>query len=86
MALPIHQHKHIAAWQSSGLSQVAYCRQHQLNSKTFANWLRAYRTQSVAAVASTVSVQRHHLTIFNALNYPQTFFERITNGITDTSA
>ena len=34
----------------------------------------------------TVSVQRHHLTIFNALNYPQTFFERITNGITDTSA
>ena len=54
MALPIHQHKHIAAWQSSGLSQVAYCRQHQLNSKTFANWLRAYRTQSVAAVASTL--------------------------------
>ena len=63
MALPIHQHKHIAAWQSSGLSQVAYCRQHQLNSKTFANWLRAYRTQSVAAVASTVSVQRHHLSL-----------------------
>ena len=54
MALPIHQHKHIAAWQSSGLSQVAYYRQHQLNSKTFANWLRAYRTQSVAAVASTL--------------------------------
>ena len=54
MALPTHQHKHIAAWQSSGLSQVAYCRQHQLNSKTFANWLRVYRTQPVAAVASTL--------------------------------
>jgi hypothetical protein len=54
MAFPTHQHKHIAAWQSSGLSQVAYCRQHQLNSKTFANWLRVYRTQPVAAVASTL--------------------------------
>jgi len=54
MALPTHQHKHIAAWQSSGLSQVAYCRQHQLNPKTFANWLRVYRTQPVVAVASTL--------------------------------
>lgn len=54
MALPTHQHKHIVAWQSSGLSQVAYCRQHQLNSKTFGNWLRVYRTQPVAAVASTL--------------------------------
>ncbi|MBK9663784.1 MAG: hypothetical protein IPO71_12695 [Nitrosomonas sp.] len=70
MALPIHQHKHIAAWQSGGLSQVAYCRQHQLNSKTFANWLRAYRTQSVAAVASTLIrlrsswSLRHRVTVF----------------------
>ena len=54
MALPIQQQEHIAAWQSSGLSQVAYCRQHQLNSKTLANWLRVYRSQQVSAVAPTL--------------------------------
>ncbi len=31
MSLPTHQQKHIEAWQTSGLSQVAYCRQHQSN-------------------------------------------------------
>ncbi|MEQ1779607.1 MAG: hypothetical protein ABL863_13790, partial [Nitrosomonas sp.] len=46
--------------------------------------LKAWLKRS--GIESGVSVQRHHLTIFNALNYPQTFFERITNGITDTSA
>ena len=54
MALPTHQQKHIEAWHSSGLSQVAYCRQHKLNFITFANWLRVYRSQPVAAVASTL--------------------------------
>ncbi len=54
MALPTHQHEHIEAWQSSGLSQVAYCRQHKLNSKTFSNWLRIYRSQQVNATASTL--------------------------------
>lgn len=44
MALSIHQQKHIAAWQSSGLSQAAYCREHELNAKTFGNWMRIYRT------------------------------------------
>lgn len=34
---------HIKAWQASGLSQAAYCRDHGLNSKTFGNWLRTYR-------------------------------------------
>jgi len=54
ITLPTDQQVHIEAWQSNGLSQVAYCRQHQLNSKTFANWLRVYRSQPVAAVASTL--------------------------------
>ena len=53
MALPIQQQKHIEAWQESGLSQVAYCRQHKLNSKTFSNWLRIYRSQQVAPTAPT---------------------------------
>lgn len=51
MALPTHQQKHIEAWQESGRSQVAYCRQHKLNSKTFSNWLRIYRSQQVASAA-----------------------------------
>ena len=37
------QIRHIKAWQASGLTQVAYCRDHGLNSKTFGNWLRTYR-------------------------------------------
>ena|SRR5680860_101490 len=54
MPLPTHQQKHIDAWQSSGLSQVAYCRQHQLNSKTFSNWLRVYRAQQISATVPTL--------------------------------
>ncbi|WP_299084747.1 hypothetical protein [uncultured Paraglaciecola sp.] len=54
MALPRDQQEHIEAWQSSGLSQVAYCRQHKLNSKTFSNWLRIYRFQQVSSVAPTL--------------------------------
>ncbi len=54
MALPTQEQEHIAAWQSNGLSQAAYCRQHRLNSKTFSNWLRIYRSQQVASAAPTL--------------------------------
>ena len=54
MALPTQQQKHIEAWQTNELSQVAYCRQHKLNSKTFSNWLRIYRSQQVSSVAPTL--------------------------------
>ena len=54
MALPTHQQQHIETWQASGLSQVAYCRQHKLNSKTFTNWLRIHRSQQVAPSAPTL--------------------------------
>lgn len=37
------QIRHIKAWQMSGQTQAGYCRDHGLNSKTFGNWLRAYR-------------------------------------------
>ena len=36
---------HIEAWQTSGMSQAAYCREHGLNAKTFGNWLRIYRNE-----------------------------------------
>lgn len=45
MALTLDKHNHIEAWQASGLSQVAYCREHKLNAKTFTNWLRIYRLE-----------------------------------------
>ena len=54
MSMSTQQQKHIEAWQLSGLSQVAYCRQHQLNSKTFSNWLQAYRSQQAESTASTL--------------------------------
>jgi hypothetical protein len=34
---------HIEAWQASGLAQADYCRQQQLNAKTFAARLCEYR-------------------------------------------
>ena len=54
MSLPTQQQEHIEAWQSSGLTQVAYCRQHKLNSKSFSNWLRSYRSQQLASVVPTL--------------------------------
>lgn len=54
MAKLIEQQKHIAAWQASELSQVAYCRQYGLNSKTFSSWLQTYRSQRVSPVAPTL--------------------------------
>ena len=53
MTLSKHQQEHLEAWQASGLSQVAYCRQHKLNSKTFSNWLRIYRSLQAVSSAPT---------------------------------
>ncbi len=50
MPLPPQQQKHIKTWQASGLMQAAYCYHHKLNSKTFSNWLRVYRSQRVPSV------------------------------------
>lgn len=46
MAITNHWRSHIEAWQSSGLSQAAYCRQHQLNSRTFTARLSGYRRET----------------------------------------
>jgi hypothetical protein len=32
---------HVEAWQRSGVSRKAYCRQHRLDENTFARWLKA---------------------------------------------
>jgi hypothetical protein len=46
MALSAHWLTHINAWQSSGLSQAAYCRQHQLTYSTFSARLCEFRAQA----------------------------------------
>lgn len=44
MALQKYQQNHIETWRTSDLSQTAYCRKHGINTKTFGNWLRIYRS------------------------------------------
>jgi transposase-like protein len=39
----------IQAWQASGLTQAAYCRQHGLNPNTFNGWRRRYRAAPAPA-------------------------------------
>lgn len=47
---------HIEAWQTSGMSQAAYCREHGLNTKTFGNWVRKHRAGRVIGSAALVPV------------------------------
>lgn len=50
MALSDHWLSHITAWQRSGLSQVAYCRQHQLPLSTFSARLSEFRSQAKSSL------------------------------------
>ncbi|MBK8817321.1 MAG: hypothetical protein IPN42_18275 [Methylococcaceae bacterium] len=43
MAVNEEWRAHIEAWQSSGLRQTEYCRQHQLNYNSFITRLSEYR-------------------------------------------
>ncbi len=54
MLLQSRQKERIESWQASGLTQVDYCRQHQLNAKTFSNWLRAYRSGQANSDTTTL--------------------------------
>ena len=47
---------HIEAWQTSGMSQAAYCREHGLNTKTFGNWVRKHRADHVIGLPALVPV------------------------------
>jgi hypothetical protein len=57
MALSKRWLDHIEAWQSSGLKQSAYCRQHNLNSRTFAARLSDYRKGRGASPLALIPVQ-----------------------------
>ncbi len=37
--------QHVKSWQHSGITQVEYCRRHQITEKKFAYWLRKSRKE-----------------------------------------
>ncbi|NOR81348.1 MAG: IS66 family insertion sequence element accessory protein TnpB [Methyloprofundus sp.] len=57
MALSKHWIKHIEAWQRSDLTQAAYCRQQQLNAKSFSGRLRHYRELGLSTLPEVIPVQ-----------------------------
>lgn len=50
---------HVQAWRDSGLTQVAYCQQHDLKPKALAYWIRRSRrdTRTLTLVPLTVQGQ-----------------------------
>ena len=57
MAVTSKWRQHIENWQSSGLSQVEYCLQQRINTRTFAARLCEYRKQPAAESVALVPVQ-----------------------------
>lgn len=57
MAISEYWHTQIEAWQSSGLTQAEYCRQHELNSSTFRSQLGEFRRQANEAPPKFIPVQ-----------------------------
>jgi hypothetical protein len=60
MALSANWKNHIETWQSSGLSQAAYCRQQGLNAHTFSSQLHAFRSQCATKSPTLIPVQIQH--------------------------
>ncbi|MDD1650197.1 MAG: IS66 family insertion sequence element accessory protein TnpB [Methylococcaceae bacterium] len=57
MATATEQQDHIQAWQTSGLTQAAYCRQHGLNPTTFSGWWRQVRARPVTGTPELLPIQ-----------------------------
>ena len=57
MALSTHWKQHIEAWQASGLSQAAYCRQHGVSPGTFSARLREHRALPERAAPALIPVR-----------------------------
>lgn len=47
--------QHIAQWQASGLSQVGYCRQHELTTHQFSYWKCKFLTVSESSLPEPAS-------------------------------
>ncbi|WP_350647435.1 hypothetical protein [Pseudomonas sp. HY13-MNA-CIBAN-0226] len=48
--------EHVQAWRDSGLTQVAYCEQHQLNAKSFGYWFRSRELQNETLTLVPITV------------------------------
>jgi hypothetical protein len=48
---------HFKAFEQSGLTQAAYCQEHELNAKLFSRRLAIYRETQAAAIPSLIPVQ-----------------------------
>jgi len=57
MALSDKQKHHIEAWQASGLTKSAYCRQAGLNVKTFGRWCRLARQAADSDAPALIPVR-----------------------------
>lgn len=78
-----HWTHHIEAWQASGLSQNAYCREHGLKSHQLCYWKRKLTTAKVDAgvVSSVYSKAFVPLTVnTNASQSYQSLCLRLPNG------
>ena len=51
-------HQHIHAYQQSGLTQTAYCKEHKISVKTFSNWLMKMRRENQAQAGSGSGTQQ----------------------------
>ncbi len=57
MAISKHWLNHIERWQRSGLSQAAYCRQHNLNANSFTGRLSEFRKKANSVAPELIPVQ-----------------------------
>lgn len=49
--------QHVSSWRASGITQAAYCRDHQLNATTFNGWTtRDRKSSSVTTALTTVPI------------------------------
>ena len=49
--------QHVKTWQKSGLTQVRYCQQHQLNQQTFTYWKVKLQKQAALSHLLPVSIK-----------------------------
>ena len=45
--------QHVSTWQTSGMTQAAYCREHKLNATTFNGWITRGRKVSITTTKLT---------------------------------
>jgi len=76
---------HIQAWQSSGLSQSAYCREHDLCSQKLSYWKRKFLSSPVLVpqAANSGFARMRILTIMNTHSYHREhlLYSRIGLGV-----